>query len=384
MLMKKISICIISPDYPSKDRPVFTFVEQLVEEFAVLGAHCIVIAPFSITKSIMKWTSFTKKYEVKKTKCGDEIEIRRPRFISFSNLEIFGFSLSRYYHACAVGRELKKIKDKPDILYSHFWVSGRECYPYAIKNDIKMIIASGESTIPNIMSSKKYNISDFRDYISGVICVSEKNKTESIKKGLITPQKCIVLHNGVDLSKFYLKNKHDSRKALGFSDSDFIIVFVGHFNHRKGISRLTAALKILNEQKIKSIFIGSGPLVPDCEGILFKGSINHDSMVDYLNCGDIFILPTLNEGCCNAIIEAMACGLPIISSDLPFNHEILNNENSILVNPNDIGAISNAIMQLKNDLHLREKLSFGALKTAKSLSIKGRAEKIIKFIDSFL
>jgi glycosyltransferase involved in cell wall biosynthesis len=92
------------------------------------------------------------------------------------------------------------------------------------------------------------------------------------------------------------------------------------------------------------------------------------------------VLPTLNEGCCNAIVEALACGLPIVSSDRPFNYDILNKTNSILVDPMNINEIADAIRMLKENSMLRARLSEGALNTAKDLTINRRATKIMDFI----
>ncbi len=65
---------------------------------------------------------------------------------------------------------------------------------------------------------------------------------------------------------------------------------------------------------------------------------------NYICASDVFVLPTTAEGCCNAIIEAMGCGLPIVSSDRAFNYDILNEENSILVDPESVDEIDNAII----------------------------------------
>lgn len=85
----------------------------------------------------------------------------------------------------------------------------------------------------------------------------------------------------------------------------------------------------------------------------------------YLNAADFFVLPTLAEGCCNAIIEALACGLPVISSNLPFNDDILDENNSIKINPMDIQALRESMTMLIEDELLRNRLSDGALRQAK-------------------
>ena len=114
--------------------------------------------------------------------------------------------------------------------------------------------------------------------------------------------------------------------------------------------------------------------------MLFKGKLKHDEVPLYLNAADVFVLPTLLEGCCNAIVEAMACGLPIISSNLPFNWDVLNESNSIMVDPMSVAEIRNAIIKLRDDKTLRDNMSIASLEAARDLTIEHRAEKIINFI----
>ena len=138
----------------------------------------------------------------------------------------------------------------------------------------------------------------------------------------------------------------------------------------------------MNNDRIKAIFVGTGPaeLAPQCNNIVFKGRIPHNKIPNYLNAADVFVLPTLHEGCCNAIIEAMACGLPVISSDLSFNHDVLDGTNSIMLDPNDVDAITVAIEKLYNDRILCHKLSEGAINRSRELTIEKRAQTIVKFI----
>ena len=107
--------------------------------------------------------------------------------------------------------------------------------------------------------------------------------------------------------------------------------------------------------------------------------MEHNEIPVLLNAVDVFVLPTLAEGSCNAIVEAMACGLPVVSSDLPFNDDVLNSKNSIRINPLSIEEIRQAINILKDEKK-RDELAINALETAKELSIDMRARKILDFI----
>ena len=103
----------------------------------------------------------------------------------------------------------------------------------------------------------------------------------------------------------------------------------------------------MNDDTIKVIYIGSGPDQPVCDNIIFKNIVENKQLPKFLNASDLFVLPTLSEGSCNAIIEAMSCGLPIVSSDLPFNDEFLEDSNSIRINPLNIDEISSAIKRFQ-------------------------------------
>ena len=174
---------------------------------------------------------------------------------------------------------------------------------------------------------------------------------------------------------------------MGFPTDVFIIAFCGRFNNRKGALRVSDAIKKINNPNIKSIFVGTvadnETEKPDCEGILFMDGLPHHEIVYYLNCADVFVLPSLAEGCPNSVIEAMACGLPIISSNLPFNFDILSKEVAILINPRDVDEIANAIKKIYEDKTLRHKHSKGSLLKSQSLTIQNRVANILKFINNY-
>ena len=101
---------------------------------------------------------------------------------------------------------------------------------------------------------------------------------------------------------------------------------------------------------------------------------------EYLK-SSVFVCSSRFEGFGMVIIEAMACGLPVISSDLPFNHDVLDADNSILVDPLDISAISRAILKLYEHPELRMRFSRVSLERSRSLSIEQRSKDILSFIE---
>lgn len=375
-------ICVISPSYPTTKTIDFIFVDQLCRAFADRGEKVTIIAPQSLTKCLFRSVPLSRKHSFFRTEKGNIIEIYRPYTITFGNSRIGKLFKDSFNNA--VVRTAKKIKNRPDVFYGHFWQSIKAISLFAKENNIPLFGASGEE---NVSLYANYTTEDkqlLNNCINGLINVSSKNRDECLELQLISEEKSIVIPNAINLDLFKKRDKSTCRRNLGIKDDDFVVAFVGQFVTRKGTLRLNEALKQIGDSKIKAIFIGTGNEDPDYEEIIYKGPVSHDILPEYLSAADIFVLPTDNEGCCNAIIEAMACGLPIISTDKPFNHDILNNENSILIDCYNIDQISKAIVNLKNDDGKRKLMSEKALSTASDLSIDKRAQRIIDFIKSKL
>lgn len=370
-------ICFIASGYPEEGRPVCTFVKNIVDALADNGNDCTVIAPFSVNGNKRLHTF----YSTYTTSNGSVVKVYRPNIFTFSNWNIMGLKLTNYVFEKAINRVLRKTNQKPDVIYGHFWRNALRAYKYAHKNNIPLFVATGESII-DLNDLNRPFVTQAK-YVSGVICVSTKNKEESIEKGLTIPEKCRVIPNAIDPSVFKKMDKLECRRKLGIDSDIFISITVGDFIYRKGTLRVSSAIDKISGD-VYSIFIGNGPDAPNCKNILFCGRIDNKDLPLYLNAADVFVLPTLHEGCCNAIIEAMACGLPIVSSDLPFNWDILDNTNSILIDPNDVDGIANAIKLLKDDPQMRDILSKGALKTAEEHTLHNRAIKIEQFINDII
>ena len=370
-------ICFVVEGYPAPGDPLMTFIRNTVAGIARLGVKCTVLCPQSVTRALFHRMQLRPKRWRDELGNGISIDVIQPYYFSLSGN---AGSINQASFIQASMRGYRLIEDAPDVLYAHFWHMG--VVASLVDSEKPLYVACGESRISVCERFSLSELSAMRRQLCGVIYVSSKSREESVSLGLQGKASSIVLPNGIDESIFYQRDRASMRRELGWQDDLFVVSYVGTFNERKGSSRVSEALAQINrDDTVCSCFIGSGDSVPTCSGILYCGRLANNNVPLYLCASDIFVLPTLNEGCCNAIVEALACGLPVVSSNASFNDDILDDGNSIRINPLNVDEIARTILRLRNDDALRQSLSAGAIKSAKELRVGTRCAKIIKFMD---
>jgi teichuronic acid biosynthesis glycosyltransferase TuaC len=373
-------ILFLSMGYPSSKNPSrIVFLQRLVNELADQGHTCHVIAPVKLP--IDKNTVIGK--EIQKSPMGQSVTVYFPGYACFwltARTEKDPFKkLSVNNYISAVQRTIKKNKLDFDVVYSHFLGISAECAIKIAETYHKpCFAAAGESVFSYFDAPDGEHVYEYLNKLTGIISVSTENKQLLLARGILTDEKIKVFPNGIDASVFYPRNKAESREAFGFNSEDFIVAFTGQFIDRKGVLRLEQACK---ELPVKVAYAGSGPQIPSALNTIWKKPIKPEDMPFFLSAADIFCLPTLNEGCCNAIIEALACGLPVVSSDRLFNDDILDNKCSIRIDCADVEQIRNAISKLLNDKSIITQMSMCALNRGRMLTLNERAANIVKWIE---
>ena len=136
------------------------------------------------------------------------------------------------------------------------------------------------------------------------------------------------------------------------------ILYVGHIIKTKGCDDIIAIAKQMPEK----IFTMIGYLSDDInsidkpDNVKYMGEIGHDEVLNHMQNNDLFLFPTHTEGFPNVVLEAMACGMPIISTNVGAIPDMLENKGGIIIEPRDIEEIKNSINKLE-DSKLRTNMS---------------------------
>lgn len=208
------------------------------------------------------------------------------------------------------------------------------------------------------------------------------------------------LYNGIDI-KAFSSNEHPKRRSeLKFSDEDFIIVFSGRVNKDKGVSELIDAIyKLQDHSNIKLLVLGSSFFANANnedefilslkekahkieDRIVFTGFIPYRLMPSYLKLADIAVLPSMwEEPFGLTIVEAMAAGLPLITTRSGGIPEICEGVATIVDRDNIIDNLVTAILDLYNNPNKRKQMAASAIERAKLFDKKTFAKNYFKAIE---
>lgn len=174
------------------------------------------------------------------------------------------------------------------------------------------------------------------------------------------PQQLTVVPNGVDLEKFHRIGRDQARRDLGIPQQAPVLVSVGGLTERKGFHRVIELLPELRARFPELVYLVVGGASPEGDwrsrlealaadlgvdgAVRFLGALPPEELKVPLSAADVFVLSTRNEGWANVFLEAMACGLPVVTTDVGGNREVVANRNVGTIVPfGDPAALKEAL-----------------------------------------
>lgn len=265
-------------------------------------------------------------------------------------------------------------KEKYDIVHTHLFfanIYGRIAAKMAGVHNIVTTLHNPDYTYED-NGRFSYRIRKFIDSCSGKICnryfLAVSNFVKQDYQKQLGYKNIEVLYNCVDVASFN-RADNNKRSELGLSDEDVLILNIGRLHPQKGQMYLLEAFEIIHKRdpRYKLIIIGKG----DMEAELKQKAVNagieksviflkeRNDIPEIMHACDIFVSPSIYEGFGIALVEAMACGMPVVASSIDTFTEIIKDKTDGLIvemgNPEKLaGTISDLIQDKEKRRYLGE------------------------------
>ena len=227
-------------------------------------------------------------------------------------------------------------------------------------------------------------------YTDVLITINKEDyeRAKTFKAGKV----CYVPGVGIDLKKFNVGyvNKEQKRKEIGVSTNDFVLLSVGELIPRKNHEVVIRALSVLKQldklSHIEYVICGRGAYEADLKKLAEElGVADHIHFLGYrndiseiCNCADLFVFMSHQEGLPVALMEAMACGLPAVCSNIRGNTDLIEDGVTGLISNNTPEELAEVINEMRNDAVLRDRLASAALQRIKQFDLSSVEDEMTK------
>lgn len=309
------------------------------------------------------------------------------------NLRLVTYVISLFFTLIKIIR-----KYKIDIVHAHS----------VIPTGLVGVVVAKIMGCPSVITSHGMDINNFDvnsihghlisfslNHCNKAIAVSG-DLAETMKSLGITEDKILILKNAVDTERFNPSTNMELRHKYGIKENEILILFVGYLDTFKGIFELIDAFYEINKENknTKLMMIGTGPKKEEFKKKVFQlgledyvtliGVVPNIKIHIYYQMADIFVLPSYTEGFPLAVLEAMACGIPVVASNVGGIHEIVKNGlNGFLVSPRKREELTEKLNFIVNNEDLRKKFVINSYEMINnsSMNMKSKIKILIRFYE---
>lgn len=351
-------------------------IAKMCEAFASEGLDVNLVYPFrdnDIRDDVFSYYSVKKNFKIKR--------IWAPDFYFPSQFDKIAVNIKGIISALLLS--FYAISQKADIIYS------RDEWPLYFLSFFKKNLFFEAH---RFSKSRQLLYKRFRNKSFKVITITKQLKNDFVKISF-RPENILVAPDGVDLEEFDVDiTKDEARAWVGLPLGRKIVMYTGHFFEWKGADTL---LEVAKKSEALFVFVGGttydiGKFRKKAESlnnVLVLGHKPHKDIPLFLKAADVLILPnSAKDGISKfhtsplKLFEYMASGRPIIASDLPSIREILDDNNSLFVEPDDSQQLAEAINKTTIDLEVSERIAQAAFEDVKKYTWSNRVLKILNFI----
>lgn len=357
-----MNVLVISTMYPNFEQPVHAvFVEQRVRALASL-ANLVVLSPIPWFPGLGWMSRYAHRGRIPRAETRHGVRVIYPRFLSFPR---FFKPLDGVFLACScwlASRQLAREGWRPEVVDAHL----------AFPDGWGAVILARHWGIPVTVTLRGHDLNDLPKYpirrrqvawtlrhADEVFAVADALREAALSLGAL-PDKTRTVGNGVDAARFTPIDRREARRRLGLPEAAPIVVSVGHLVERKGFHHIVRALPRVRQKYPEALLVivgGAGEEGDYSAGIRqavdengltafvkFAGAVAHDDLAPWIAAADVFCLASEKEGRANVLLEALACGTPIVATRVWGTPEIVNHDSlGILVDSVDPETLGGAI-----------------------------------------
>lgn len=190
-----------------------------------------------------------------------------------------------------------------------------------------------------------------------LLTVSAAMRTSAIEEFGAAPSRVHTVVNGFDNAVFRPADQMQARRRVGLNSDDQVVVYVGRFVEAKGMRELVEAARHLGatNSRFRLALVGDGVMKKELHDLLAgaglsdkvhtPGGLPPKEVAEWICAANVLTLPSWSEGYPNVVVEALACGRPVVATDVGGTREIVTADTGILVPPKDPGALRAALAQ---------------------------------------
>ena len=343
-------VCLITTSFPaSREDTKGIFIFRLAKELSKKLETCV-ITPF-YKKSKSKLESF------------DKVKVYRAQYF-------FPRFMQKLAESSNIFFELKKsilsmiqlpllilamtikgliIKKNYDIIHAQWLFSGFVGVLIKKFSKKKLILTIRGSDLNRIK-----NMQLIRFILNNCDYIVSNNKNQYNRLKEFGYENLALVYNGIDTELFKPMNKKECIKKLDLPNNKKIFLYIGWLDKHKGINYLYDAIKLVNKKRndLHFVFIGDGSLreylinkskKDGIKNLQIISNVSHKEIPYFINSSEALILPSEAEGMPNVVLEAMSCGIPVISTDVGDVKEFVTHENNGLIIKKDPKGIADKI-----------------------------------------
>lgn len=300
-----------------------------------------------------------------------------------SQKELLVYAWKAYFFAKGLIRQLAEKENKYDLSHSFFTVPcGFISFLLRRKYKIPYIVSLRGSDVPGYSERFAFLYAFIKPLVrliwkKSFAVVANSGGLRELALKTNSKQEIGVIPNGIDINQFIKSKVHKVESQNG----KFKVICVTRITPRKGVRYLIEAFKKLSQKSdnISLQIIGDGDEKNDLEklvkdlgvekGVEFTGLVPHEKLPPYFEQADVFVLPSLNEGMSNSMLEALATGLPLIATDTGGTKELIEEgRNGFIVRMKDAGDLADKIEILFKDNELKKRMGEESRKKAEMMS----------------